>query len=98
MAVRVRRLQWALRDFNNPRWQARVMHGMVRLAAPRRAISFDGLIRFEVITRRLLGQPLSERAWDRMTFTDKVTYRRLFLRDHIFEVCCDKLRMRDYVA
>jgi hypothetical protein len=74
------------------------MHGLVRLAAPRRAFSFDSLVRFEVITRRLLGQPLSLQAWERMTFTDKVTYRRLHVRDPVFEVFCDKLLMREYVV
>ena len=33
-----------------------------------------------------------------MTFSDKVAYRRLRVRDPAFQVFCDKLRMRDYVA
>jgi hypothetical protein len=33
-----------------------------------------------------------------MTFNDKVTYRRLRVRDPVFQTFCDKLRMRDYVA
>jgi hypothetical protein len=64
----------------------------------RRAFSFDPLVRLEWSARRILGQPLSLRAWDRMTFNDKVAYRRLRVRDPVFRTFSDKLAMREYVA
>jgi hypothetical protein len=64
----------------------------------RRMLSFDGTLRFEWLARSLLGQPLSLRAWHRMTFNDKVTYRRLRVRDPSFAVFSDKLAVRELVA
>src|SRR5581483_6570440 len=70
----------------------------VRRMSDRRSLSFDATIRFDWLARSLLGQPLSLRAWHRMTFNDKVTYRRLRVRDPSFAVFSDKLAMREFVA
>jgi hypothetical protein len=81
----------------SPRWQTPVVR-----AAMGRALKWhvppDELVRLEIFLTRLLGQPLSLGAWDRMTFNDKVTYRRLFSRDARFAVFSDKLRVRDHIA
>jgi hypothetical protein len=66
--------------------------------ARRRIFSLVALLRLEWVMRRLLGQPLARRDWDRMTFTDKVNYRRLRVREPAYQTFCDKLRMREYIA
>ena len=71
---------------------------LMRRAAFLRMLSLDSLLRLERTSRRMCGQPLSLRAWDRMSFNDKVTYRRLRVRNPVFRTFCDKLRMRAYVA
>src|SRR3954452_22322851 len=94
-ARRWRRTVW---QDDNPRWQGNAIRPLVGHATLHRMLSFDGVLRFEWIARRMLGQPLSLRAWDRMTFNDKVTHRRLRVRSPVLQVFCDKLRMRDYVT
>ncbi len=71
---------------------------LLRNMSRRRVLSFDATLRFEWIARSLIGQPLSLRAWHRMTLNDKVTYRRLRVRDPSFAVFSDKLAMREFVA
>ena len=71
---------------------------LLRNMSRRRCCSFDATLRFEWLTRSLIGQPLSLRAWERMTLNDKVTYRRLRVRDPSFEVFSDRLAMREFVA
>jgi hypothetical protein len=61
-------------------------------------LTFEKELRLEYILRRLLGQPLSIRRWDRMTFNDKVTFRRLIIRTPLMQTFSDKLAMRDYVT
>ncbi len=82
------------------RWRRNdeVIASLMRRVAGRPMLSLDFLLRLEWTTRRMWGQPLSLRAWDRMTFNDKVTYRRLRVHDPVFRTFCDKLRMRAYVA
>jgi len=58
---------------------------------------FEMLSLVEVLLRRSLGQPLSVRAWDRMTYSDKIVYQRLLNRDPQLAVFCDKLEMRELV-
>ncbi len=81
-----------------PRWQGHVVRPLVRRLSRRRLLSFDAMLRFEWLARLLLGQPLSLRAWHRMTFNDKVTYRRLRVRHPVFAVFSDRLAMREAVA
>ena len=76
-----------------PRWQGGVIQPVILRLARRRMPSFEVFLGLEWVTRRILGQPLSLRAWSRMTFNDKVTYRRLRVQDPVFETFCDKLRM-----
>src|SRR5205807_1648249 len=73
------------RYLNTPRWQGNVIDPLATWLGSRRTFSFDGLVKFEWLARRILGQPLSLRAWDRMTFNDKVAYRRLRVRDSAFQ-------------
>ncbi len=81
-----------------PHWRHRVV-ARVRQAPPvRRFFTFPGAVRLELTTRRLLGQPLSARAWTKMTFNDKLTYRRLRDRNRLLALFSDKLAVRDYVA
>jgi hypothetical protein len=87
-----------VRRGNNPRLQGWIICPAMGWLAHRRVFSFDALLRLEWVVRRLLGQPLSRRAWPRMTFNDKLNYRRLRDRDPAFQVFCDKLAMRDYVS
>jgi TupA-like ATPgrasp len=91
----LRRRFWPGED---PRWQGHVVRPTVRRMSRRRLLSFDATVRFDWLARSLLGQPLSLRAWHRMTFNDKVTYRRLRVEDPTFAVFSDKLAMREYVA
>ena len=70
----------------------------MRRAVRSRRFSADGLARLELLLTRALGQPVSRRAWDRMSFNDKVTYRRLLGRDPRFVLFSDKLRAQAYVA
>lgn len=95
---RVRHYCRMIRQGHHPRWQSDVIRPLIRRMAHRRMLSFDVVLRLEWLTRRLLGQPLSLRAWDRMTFNDKVAFRRLRVRDPALQIFSDKLRMRDYVA
>ncbi len=95
LARRLRRRFWSGED---PRWQGHVVRPLVRNMSRRRVLSFDATLRFERLARSLLGQPLSLRAWHRMTFNDKVTYRRLRVRDPSFAVFSDRLAMREFVA
>ena len=71
---------------------------LVRNMSRRRVLSFDATLRFERLARSLFGQPLSLRAWHRMTFNDKVTYRRLRVRNPSFALFSDRLAMREFVA
>jgi TupA-like ATPgrasp len=91
----LRRRFWRGED---PRWQGHLIRPLVRKMSRRRVLSFDATLRFEWIARSLLGQPLSLRAWHRMTLNDKVTYRRVRVRDPSFAVFSDKLAMREFVA
>jgi len=61
-------------------------------------VPLGALLGLEWAGRRLLGQPLSPRAWERMSFNDKVTYRRLRVHDPLLRTFSDKLCMRDYVT
>ncbi len=70
----------------------------MRRAVRLRRVSPDGLAALELLLTRAHGQPVSPRAWGRMTFNDKVTYRRLAGRDPRFVVFSDKLRAREYAA
>lgn len=83
---------------HSPRWQVMVTLLIWKCAVQVRVVS-PGLIRgTEYVTGRLLGQPLSRRSWEKMTFNDKVTYRRLRVRTPQFTEFSDKLRMRDHVS
>ena len=95
LARRLRRRFWSGED---PRWQGHVVRPLLQSMSRRRVLPFDATLRFEWITRSLIGQPLSLRAWHRMTLNDKVTYRRLRVRDPSFEVFSDRLAMREFVA
>jgi hypothetical protein len=95
LARRLRRRFWSGED---PRWQGHVVRPFLQSMSRRHVLSFDATLRFEWITRSLIGQPLSLRAWHRMTLNDKVTYRRLRVRDPSFEVFSDRLAMREFVA
>ena len=79
-----------------PRWQTKVIRPVVRRFPA--DWSQERRHQWEVIARRLLGQPLSAHSWHRMTFNDKVLYRGLCDRDERFAIFCDKLRMRHYVT
>jgi hypothetical protein len=82
---------------HSPRWQSAVAF-LVASYVNRTGVCTPGTIRrIEYLTSRLLGQPLSRRAWDKMTFNDKVAYRKFRVRDPIFTEFSDKLRMREYV-
>jgi TupA-like ATPgrasp len=81
-----------------PRWQTAVTNQTVCLLARSGAFSTDRLGRVEYFVARMLGQPLSLHAWERMTFNDKIMYRRLRVRDPRFAVFGDKLRTQDYVT
>jgi hypothetical protein len=83
---------------NNPRWQTVVTKAFMGRVAGSQRFSAPTRARLELAVARMLGQPLSLRAWDRMTFNDKVTYRRLRVRDPKLVVFSDKLRMREYVT
>jgi hypothetical protein len=48
--------------------------------------------------RRLLGQPLSLRQWDRMTLNDKIVFRKLAEPPERYRMMCDKADARDFVA
>lgn len=84
-------------DFN-PRWQTEAIRRIMRKVARGHLSHRLNTPEFELLVGRVLGQPLSLRVWDRMTFNDKLTYRRLRDHDPRFPVFCDKLRMRDYVV
>jgi len=81
------------------RWQNGIAHslerGLIGKAVP---LSFEGRCRVQATLRRALGAPFSLRAWERMTYNDKIDYRRLCIRDPLHETFCDKLAMRRYVA
>jgi TupA-like ATPgrasp len=94
----LRRWSRAVRKAKDARWQGRVVRPLVMWIARRRRLSFEGTLRLEWLARSALGQPLALRAWDRMTFNDKVAYRRLRVRDPLLQTFSDKLAMRDYVA
>jgi teichuronopeptide biosynthesis TupA-like protein len=95
---RVRGWWQLVRAGRDPRWQGKVVRPRVRWVASKQKLSFETLAKLECVARRLLGQRLSERAWDKMTFNDKVTYRRLRVRDPVLQQLSDKLSMRDYIA
>jgi hypothetical protein len=61
-------------------------------------MSFTKVLDFEFSIRQLLGQPLSVGNWDKMTFNDKIDYRRLREMDPLVQEFSDKLAMRDYVT
>jgi hypothetical protein len=81
-----------------PRWQTAVTNQAVCLLARGGGLSTDSLGKAEYLLARILGQPLSARAWERMTFNDKIMYRRLRIRDPRFAVFGDKLRTQEYVT
>jgi TupA-like ATPgrasp len=83
---------------HSPRWQSVVTNYLWRFLIRIPMLPWRGAALIEYLTARVLGQPLSLRSWDRMTFNDKVTYRRLRGREPHLPVFCDKLRMREYVA
>lgn len=64
----------------------------------RRRLSFEAAARIEYTVRKLLGQPLQLKKWSRMTFNDKITYRRLRVRQPVIQALCDKLATRDRVV
>lgn len=80
-----------------PRWQTALTNQTVCMLARSGAFSTDSLGRVEYLVARLLGQPLSPHAWERMTFNDKIMYRRLRIRDQRFAIFGDKLQTQDYV-
>jgi TupA-like ATPgrasp len=93
------RFYWHLfKRRNDPTWQGHVVRPFIGWLAHRRMLSFDTLTQMEWSLRRLLGQPFTRREWGRMTFTDKVNYRRLRDHDPLHQLFCDKVRMRDYVT
>lgn len=82
----------------HPRWQGRAVSPLLRVIGNHRLLAFEKLLGLEYALRRLLGQPLSIRQWDRMTFNDKVTFRRLIVHDPLMQTFSDKLAMRTYVT
>jgi hypothetical protein len=84
------------RTGEDPAWCDHVV-GRLAATMPAALLPFRGQLLLEWTARRLLGQPLSTRAWHAMTFNDKITYRRLRVRDPSIARCCDKLRTRAYV-
>lgn len=98
MGGRARTWLNAVRQADDPRWQGKVVRPVVGWATRRGGVEFESLARAEWLGRRLLGQPLSPQAWHRMTFNDKVTYRRLRVRDPVLQTMSDKLSMREFVA
>lgn len=83
---------------HSPRWQTAVAF-LVAAYVNRAGVCTPEVIRrIEYLTSRLLGQPLSRRDWDKMTFNDKVAYRKFKVKDPIFTEFSDKLRMREYVT
>lgn len=81
-----------------PRWQGSLLRPLLRLLGRRHFFSFEHASSFELLARRLLGQPLSAAHWDRMSFNDKIAYRRLCTRDPLLQTFSDKLAARDHVA
>ena len=79
-----------------PRWQGDVARPIVRSLARTRSVDFERLLRIEWRIRTILGQPLSRKSWPRMTFNDKVDFRRMFSRDATLVAFSDKLAMREY--
>ena len=81
-----------------PRWQTGVSRGIARLSARSGWFrpSLTRSIQFWVA--RLLGQPLSLKRWNSMTFNDKVVFRQLRVRDPRFTTFNDKLAMRGIVS
>jgi hypothetical protein len=80
------------------RWQSAIVYQLMTVGGWRRWSTFDQALKCEAALRRLLGQKLSPSRWSQMTFNDKVTYRRLFVKDPLYQVFSDRLRMRDFVA
>ena len=78
--------------------QQRVTIRLLRTVRSRGLFSSETRCRLERAVSRMLGQTLSARAWNRMTFNEKVTYRRLCDRDPRLAIFSDKLRTREYVA
>lgn len=98
-AARRAQRYWALiREGEDPRWQGNLIFPLMEWVARRSALPLRDLLLLEWISRRALGQPLTLRAWDRMTFSDKVVWRRLRGGDPRLSIFSDKLRMRRYVA
>lgn len=90
---------WSMvREAQQPRWQSRLIDPLMQWIGHHRLLSPDGRLMLEWGMRQALGQPLCPAAWNRMTFNDKVVYRRLRGRDPILKIFCDKLRMREFVA
>ncbi len=100
MRTKIRRLHLLGDDLwsNSPRWQTSIARVSTNVIARSNSFQVETLNRIEYAIARLLRQPLSTSAWDRMTFNDKVTYRRLRVRDPRYIEFSDKLRMRDYVS
>ena len=82
---------------NKPRWQSGLVAKIANSLAQNDRLSVETLSRIEYATARILHQPLSPSAWGRMTFNDKVMFRRLRVHDPKFATFTDKLRTRDYV-
>lgn len=80
-----------------PRWQVAVTDRLFSQSVVRGA-ELETSCRVQHRVCRLLGQPLSERSWARMTFNDKVLYRKLVVRDARLKVACDKLATRASVV
>jgi len=94
----LRRLCRRVVTASRPRWQGIVVIPLTWFLRKIQPTSFERALRIEYSFRRALGQPLSERSWPRMTFNDKITYRRLRLHDPLLHNFSDKLSMRDYVT
>jgi hypothetical protein len=79
------------------RWQSLVAVESMQWALRRGVVSLESSRRIEARMRQLLGQPFSVRQWPRMTFNDKVAFRKLCSREPYLRRFSDKLAMRDYV-
>jgi hypothetical protein len=81
-----------------PRPQSAIASALLDKISFFELLSASNLLRLEGLIVAAMGQPLSVRKWDKMTFNDKVTFRRLKARDPILTVLSDKLLMREFVS
>jgi hypothetical protein len=80
-----------------PRWQSAITERAATFAV-RHGLDVERSRRLEYWAARALGQPLSARSWNSMSFNDKVLYRKLVVRDERFRVLCDKVAFREFVT